>query len=87
MRKLWLSIFERLLPIKIQGILSLLLFFHDLFDIRFIIKFKYVTPKNGNEWESEIRISFKSFIRWFVNSDIHSFSYTKFRDNRGFNKC
>ncbi|KAL4430085.1 hypothetical protein ABPG74_013532 [Tetrahymena malaccensis] len=53
---------------------------------RFIIQFNEVIKKKNNNWQSQLVLPFKTFIRWFLNYDIKSFQHYNFRDNFGFNK-
>ncbi|EWS71383.1 hypothetical protein TTHERM_000780669 (macronuclear) [Tetrahymena thermophila SB210] len=53
---------------------------------RFIIKFNEIIRKRNNNWQSQLVLSFKTFIRWFLNNNIKNFQYQNFRDCFGFNK-
>lgn len=50
---------------------------------RFVVRFNGMGE--NNMWESSLEMSFKSFVRWFVEGS-GEFCYTKFRDNVGFTR-
>ncbi|KAL4476820.1 hypothetical protein ABPG72_010657 [Tetrahymena utriculariae] len=53
---------------------------------RFILKFNEIIRKKNNNWQSQLVLPFKTFIRWFLNYDIKNFQHQNFRDNFGFSK-